>query len=56
MTLRKELIYEYVRLYYEKDTRITFRQNYTKMTDLWVSFSNEERASVNKLLTIDQMS
>lgn len=55
--MRKDLIDEYFRLYKERNAQsnLKFRENYTRMSELWMDFSDEERRAVNRRMTIDIM-
>ena len=55
--MRKHLIDEYFALYKDRnaESNIKFRENYTRMSELWIQFTDVERKAVNRRLTIDIM-
>ena len=51
--LRMDLIDEYFELYEKRNTETNrkFRENYTRMSELWMDFNDKERKAVNIRLT-----
>jgi len=45
--IREEMVNEYIRLYYEKKTRLSYAKNYAMMLELWIQFTPEERELVD---------
>ena len=51
--LRMDLIDEYFELYEKRnaETNRKFKENYTRMSELWMDFNDKERKAVNIRLT-----
>ena len=51
-TMRMNLIEEYYTLYKERNAKsnIKFRENYVKMSEMWLEFSDKERTAVNIMM------
>lgn len=50
--MRTELINEYFYIYEVRNNLERFKSNYNRMSELWLSFSDEERNEVNRRLAI----
>ena len=50
MTIREDLITEYFNIYNIRNQKESFTKNYQRMSELWLDFSDEERALVNRRL------
>lgn len=50
--MRRELLDEYMNIYNSRTQTRKFRQNYVRMSELWMEFTDEERAAINRRLTI----
>ena len=53
--MRKELLDEYMRLYNARRDTTTFKKTYTRLSELWMGFSDDERKAINKRFMIDIM-
>lgn len=51
--LRMDLIDEYFELYEKRNAESNrkFRENYTRMSELWMDFNDKERRAVNVRMT-----
>ena len=51
--MRKHLIDEYFALYNVRnaESNVKFRENYTRMSELWIQFTDAERRAVNVRMT-----
>ena len=47
--MRKELLDEYISLYYNRRDPVKFRETYTRLSKLWIGFSDDERKVINNL-------
>lgn len=50
MTIREDLITEYFNIYNVRNNKTSFTKNYTRMSELWLDFNDEERALINRRL------
>jgi len=52
ITMRLDLIEEYFNLYRSRNAKsnIKFRENYVKMSEMWLSFTDKERIAVNTMI------
>jgi len=53
--MRRELINEYMALYNNRRDTTKFKQTYTRMSELWMMFTDKERAAINRRFLIDTM-
>ena len=50
MSIREDLITEYFNIYNIRNNKESFTKNYHRMSELWLDFSDEERALINRRL------
>ena len=50
MAIRENLITEYFNIYNVRNNKTSFTKNYHRMSELWLDFSDEERALINRRL------
>jgi len=53
--MRRELINEYISLYNSPREGVKSTKTYTRLSELWMNFSDEERAAINRRFLIDTM-
>ena len=49
--MRKELLDEYISLYDNRRDPVKFRATYTRLSELWMGFSDDERNVINNHFT-----
>lgn len=53
--MRKELLDEYMNLYNCRRDTVKFQQTYTRLSELWMDFTDEERRVINRRFMINLM-